>query len=117
MSYYGDYSTWAPLEEPLVCNSCMKRVEKLFPCTWDPENVGLVGECCLVHEDDLAPEEPLCPAADLVIATSHSGHELLTLMKAHVAECAACGSTNKKRRGPQAGPGEGGSARCKKEVA
>jgi hypothetical protein len=95
MSYYGDYTTWAPLEEPLVCNSCLKRVKELFPCTWDPENVGQVGACCLVHEDDMAPEEPLCPAADLVIAMAHTAHELLSQLKAHAVECAACGSNKR----------------------
>ena len=79
--------------------------------------MGLVGECCLVHEDDLAPEEPLCPAADLVIATSHSGHDLLTLMKAHVAECAACGSTNKTVEDHKLCLEKVDAARCKKGVA
>ena len=117
MSYYGDYTTSAPLEEPLRCNSCLKEVKELFPCTWDPENVGLVGECCLVHDDDLAPEEPLCPAADLVIAMAHTGHELLALLKAHAAECAACGSTKKTVQDDKVYLEKADAVRCGKEVA
>jgi hypothetical protein len=111
MAYYGDYTTWADPEEPLVCNSCLKRVDKLFPCTWDLE-VGLVGACCLVHEDDLAPEEPLCPAADVIIEMAHTGRELLDLLKAHVAECAVCGSTKKTVQSDRLALGTKGSVCC-----
>ena len=95
MAYYGDYTTWADPEEPLVCNSCLKRVDKLFPCTWDPE-VGLVGACCLVHEDEMA----------------HTGCELLDLLKAHVAECAVCGSTKKNVQGDRLALGTKDSVCC-----
>ena len=117
MNGYGDYTTSAPLEEPLRCNSCLKRVEKLFPCTWDPENVGLVGECCLVHEDDLAPEEPLCPAAGLVIARAQTAHELLSLLKTHAAECAACGYTKKTLQYDKPNLEKADAVRCEKEEA
>jgi hypothetical protein len=117
MAYYGDYTTSAPLEEPLRCNSCLKQVKHLFPCTWDKENVGLVGECCLVHEDDLAPEETLCPAADVVIARAQTAHELLSLLKAHVAECAACGSNEKTLQDNKPYQEKADAAYGEKEVA
>jgi hypothetical protein len=52
------------------------------------------------------------PAADVIIEMAHTGCELLDLLKAHVAECAVCGSTKKITQGDRLALGTKGSVCC-----
>ena len=72
-------------EESVLCGSCGREVDELFPCYWEPSIQ--VGSCCSVHSD----QEPLCAAALEIVLRAKTVLQLVEQIREHCATCRDCG--------------------------
>jgi hypothetical protein len=82
-----DYTTSAPLQEPLHCGSCGKPAPELFTPYWDQRIK--VGPCCTLHADEFQ-DEPVCPEVLALAREASTVAGLTRSLKFHFSYCRVC---------------------------
>jgi hypothetical protein len=95
MEHFGDFIDYDegridPREpfftEAIPCESCGAPCDETRPAPWDTSlNVG---PCC--YQEQLIPDEPVCPGMEAALMRFEFAHEVLAAMKAHRECCETC---------------------------